>query len=307
MQPITKKTKLTIICGATAVGKSSVAIELAKKFNAEIISSDSIQVYKKFNVGTAKLSKSEMQGIQHYLIDILEPTENYSVNQFVIDSKNAISNIFAKGKNVIVCGGTGFYISSLIQGYNLANTEPNIELREKYEKLAAKHGTEHLHSLLKKVDLKSAERIAANDTKRIIRALEIFELTGKSKSDSVEQVTNSEFDTLQIVVEDDREVLYNRINNRVDDMIKNGLQEEVRSLVKYKDCLSMQAIGYKEFLDYFDRNETLQAAIDKIKQRSRNYAKRQITFFKHNVCNNKHFVNNKDLDKIFKLTHSFLS
>ena len=302
------KTKLFIVCGPTAIGKSRVAVELAKVCNAEIIGADALQIYRGLDIGTGKITPEETCGIAHHMIDIVNPDDTYSVDSYIRDVRKAIASIARLGKNCILVGGTGFYINALTQGFNLAEVAPDLTLRKKYQALADEKGGVHLHKLLTALDPQSAQKISNNDIKRIIRALEIVELTGSTKSERVNVVEESDFDVLQVVLTAERSVLYNRINARVDQMFDNGLEQEVRGLATYRNNQSMQAIGYKELLGYFDGDMSLEMAVDKIKQHSRNYAKRQMTYFRWMKVENKIFMDVEEvnfLENIKKLTLDF--
>jgi tRNA dimethylallyltransferase len=254
-----------------------------------------MQIYRRFDIGTGKITPAQMQGVPHYMIDIAEPDERYSVDRYIGEVRGIITDVSARGKNIIIAGGTGLYLNALTQGYNLADAEPSAEIRKKYQNLAEVKGGEYLYELLKKHDPKSAQKISINDTKRLIRALEIFELTGAAKSERVSVSEESEFEILQIVLTYDRAELYERINRRVDAMIAQGLEREVRALLQYRGSQSMQAIGYKEFIEYFDGTANLPDVIEKIKKHSRNYAKRQMTFFRW-MKGNKVFIDVNDYE-----------
>lgn len=301
------KEKLLIICGPTAVGKTKLGIECARIFNGEIISADCMQIYKHLDIGTAKATCQEQNQATHHLIDIVEPTETYSVGDFKHDATKIIQNLYKQNKLPIVVGGTGFYIESLLFPYSFGNCPQNFAVREKYKKLASEKGNEFVFEILKNVDPISAEKLHPNDVKRVIRALEIFETTGKPKS---EQTVNkiSEYDYKLLLLNCDRPLLYERINKRVDLMMKNGLENEVRELVKSgltQENQSMQGIGYKEFFDYFDSKITYEQLVEKIKQDSRNYAKRQLTWFKH--MQNIEEVNIDNIDNIIDSIKKWLS
>lgn len=277
------KRKLLIICGPTAVGKTKLGIECAKVFGGEIISADCMQVYKKLDIGTAKADKDEQSQAKHHLIDIVEPTKNYSVGDFKQDAIKIIDELYSQNKLPIVVGGTGFYIESLLFPYSFGSCEQNLVVREKYNKLAQEKGNEYVFNLLKQIDPKSCEKLHPNDIKRVIRALEIFETTGKPKSEQNTQKV-SDYDYKIILLNCDRQVLYDRINKRVDIMFNQGLEQEVKNLISSgitKENQCMQGIGYREFFDYFENNITYEQLVEKIKQDSRNYAKRQLTWFRH--------------------------
>jgi len=300
-------TKILIICGPTGIGKSLLAVNLAKGFNAEIVGADSMQIYRKFNIGTGKITQDEMQGVAHHMIDILDPQEEYSVGRYVSDVKKVIEEVSIKGKNIIIVGGTGLYLNALTSGFNLAGVEKDVKLRERLTKMVDAHGNGYAYGLLKSKDAESAVKIAPADTKRIIRALEIFELSGQGKSKRIESVLSDNYEFLQIVLLEERERLYSKINARVDAMLASGLEDEARDLFKYAACQSASAIGYKEMFTYFSGELNLNAAIDKIKQHSRNYAKRQITYFKWMKVVNKHFVDVGDVEKVKALVDNFWS
>ncbi len=283
--------KIIIITGPTASGKTELSIKLAHKLNGEIISCDSMQVYKGLNIGTGKVSEKTRAEIRHYMIDIIPPNEEFSVAQFVKMCEPIIDDIISRNKAPIIVGGTGLYLSGLLFGYNCGNSEKSIEIRLKYEKLLQEHGKDYLFSILRNIDPKSSKSISINDTKRIIRAIEIFELTGQPKSSIIEKKQSSKYRYKMFVLSPERQHLYANIDKRVDKMISDGLTEEVKSLYRYRNCQSMQAIGYKELIDYLDGNTTLEIATDLIKINSRHYAKRQLTYFKHMKADKK-FIEN---------------
>lgn len=276
--------KILIITGPTASGKTNLALRCAKQLDGEIISADSMQVYRHLNIGTAKITKLEMQGIRHHLIDVVNPDQEFSVGQFVTLARDIIEDIFSHNKVPIIVGGTGLYIKSLIYPYTFASTPKNNDVRQKYKDLLKKNGQDYLYNLLKQKDSVASQKVHPNDTKRVIRALEIIELSGKTKSEqNLENITPA-YDYLLVAIDLDRQVLYDRINKRVDNMFNSGLVNEVKKLIESKlvtfDCQSMQAIGYKEFKDYFNGTIGLSQLKDLIKQHSRNYAKRQLTFIR---------------------------
>ena len=280
------KNKVIIICGPTASGKTSLSIELAKAINGEIISCDSMQIYKEMDIGTAKPTVEEMQGIKNYLIDFVSPDERYSVADFKRDSKAAIKEILLKGKVPIIVGGTGLYVDSLI--YEIEY--PNIELDEKYrqelEKRVKKEGLQSLYEEAKKIDPEAVEKISCNDKKRIIRILEIYKQTGKNKTEQerLSRLEEVKYDYKVFALNMDREILYERINQRVDKMINDGLVEEVKYIKQKYDKYptAMQALGYKEVVEYLDNIINYDEMIEKIKQETRRYAKRQLTWFRKN-------------------------
>lgn len=274
--------KLLIICGPTAVGKSALALSLAKQLNTEIISCDSMQVYKGLNIGTAKPDINEQQQVKHHLIDIIPPDKDFSVFEYVENCSRIIEQFNKCNKTPLIVGGTGLYINSLLFSYNFSKSDKNEEIRKKLETDLQTYGNDYLYQKLAEVDKKSAEVLHKNDVKRIIRALEIYYTLGAPKSELVKK-SESKYEYLLIGLNTDREELYKKINLRVDLMIENGLVDEVKNLLNSgcsKSCQSMQAIGYKEIVGYLDGEYSLQTAIEKIKQYSRNYAKRQLTYFK---------------------------
>lgn len=279
------KKPLVILTGPTAVGKTKASIGLAKAIGGEIISADSMQVYKQMDIGSAKIKPSEMEGIPHYLLDILEPDEEFHVVLFQQMAKQAIQKIYEKGKIPIIVGGTGFYIQAVLYDIDFSENEKDTSYREELEKLAQTKGAEYLHDLLRKVDEKSAQDIHANNVKRVIRALEYFHQTGEKISEHNEEQRKkvSPYNFSYFVLNDEREHLYERINLRVDQMINEGLVREVQSLKEKgytRDMVSMQGLGYKEMLDYLDNKCSLEEAVEIIKRDTRHFAKRQITWFK---------------------------
>lgn len=272
--------KVLIIGGPTGIGKSNLAVRLALRYqDSIIIGADSMQIYKKMNIGTGKITEGEKQGILHTMIDIVEPYEDFSVNLYLKQAKRIIDSAHKKNRLPIVVGGTGLYINALIHEPNFAGTPPDISIRNKYHALCAERGSGHLHDLLASIDPESAARIGINDSKRIIRALEIYEQSGRKKSDSVSSI-KSNYDIKFYIPEIDRIKLYENINLRVDRMFEQGLIDEVIGLKEYWECKSMQAIGYKEIIDQFKKGNNPAHAIESIKQNSRRYAKRQIAFCK---------------------------
>lgn len=280
-----KKKPLIIITGPTAVGKTSLSIPLAKQIGGEIISADSMQVYKEMNIGTAKIKTEEMEGVPHHLIDVLYPDEEFHVVRFQQMAKKAMEQIYQNGHIPIVVGGTGFYIQALLYDIDFSKEEQATEFRLQMEQYAKKYGNEALHKKLELVDPVSAQKIHANNVKRVIRALEYYEQQKSpiSEHNEIQAQKESPYDFLYFVLEHDREVLYDRINRRVDQMMEEGLLLEVESLVKKgytKELVSMQGIGYKEFFPYFEGECSLDDVIYKIKLDTRHFAKRQLTWFK---------------------------
>ncbi len=274
--------KVLVICGATASGKTSLAVECAKKLNTEVISADSQLIYKGLNIGTAKPTAEEMCGVKHHMIDTVEPSESFNVGNYREKALPIMKNLFASGKIPVICGGTGFYINSLLFDLSYGNTEGNGEIRKKYSDFLETHGKEALFEKLREIDAETAEKLHVNDIKRIIRALEIYELSGKKKSEQNDTLI-SEYDYLAVAIDWKREELYERINMRVDKMFEDGLVEEVQGLLSRgidEKFQCMQAIGYKEVVFGLKNADLHSTMRDIIKQNTRHYAKRQIVFFK---------------------------
>lgn len=279
------KKSLIIIVGPTAVGKTDIAIEIAKKINGEIISADSMQIYKYMDIGTAKPSKEEMQGIPHYLIDEVEPDQEFNVAVFQKRSFQYIDTILSKKKFPMVVGGTGLYISSLVYPLDFTESVSNWEYREKLDNIANKKGNIYLHNLLKEIDPESAKNIHPNNRKKVIRALEVYQETGKTMSNYKKEDKNKDlpFSFIMIGLTMERQLLYERINKRVDVMIEKGLIEEVKWLLDKgydKSLISMQGLGYKELIGYLEGQYTLEEAIYILKRDTRRFAKRQLTWFR---------------------------
>ncbi len=266
-------------------GKTALSIELAKKINGEIISCDSMQVYREMDIGTAKVTKEEAQGVKHYLIDCVSPNERYTVSDFKKDSEEAIKEILSKGKMPIVVGGTGLYVNSLIYGIEYQEMEFDLAYRNELMDIAStEEGLNSLYKKAQEIDPEAMKIISKNDKKRIVRVLEIYKATGKNKTEQekLSRQKEVEYDYKVFVVNMDREKLYNRINKRVDLMIENGLIEEVKRIYnKYNEFpTAMQGLGYKEVVEYLQHEISKEEMIEKIKQESRHYAKRQITWFR---------------------------
>ncbi|WP_226641302.1 tRNA (adenosine(37)-N6)-dimethylallyltransferase MiaA [Mesobacillus subterraneus] len=281
-----QKQKLIVLIGPTAVGKTKLSIELAKKFDGEIISGDSMQIYKGMDIGTAKITVQEMEGIAHHLIDIKEPDESFSTAEFQELVREKINEISSRGKMPMIVGGTGLYIQSVIFDYHFTDAPSDPAFRHSLEQVAEAEGQEFLHEKLQEADPESASRIHPNNVRRVIRALEIIHCTGKTASELQEnQSPELLYDTALIGLTMDREMLYNRINYRVDLMMEQGLLDEVKYFYEkgLRDCQSIQAIGYKELYDYFDGKVPLEKAIENLKQNSRRYAKRQLTWFRNKM------------------------
>lgn len=278
---------LLILAGPTAVGKTDISIKLAQKLNGEIISADSMQIYKYMDIGSAKITKEEMKGIKHHLIDVVEPHEEFNVASFKSLAGNAIKDIWSRGKFPIIAGGTGLYINSLIYNYDFTDADRDDNYREYLTNLAEDKGREYVHNLLKDIDEESYNKLYPNDLKRVVRALEVYKITGKSISEYTKENEKKLYDIPYnvdyFVLNMNRTVLYERINKRVDLMMDEGLIEEVQKLDSMgytPDMQSMKGIGYKEILFYLKGNITLDEAIYLIKKGSRNYAKRQLTWFR---------------------------
>lgn len=278
------KKPLIILTGPTAVGKTALSIQLAKAVNGEMISADSMQVYRLMDIGTAKIKKEEMEGIKHYLIDVLEPTEDFNVVTFKNLAKKALDEIYAKNKIPIIVGGTGFYIQALLYDISFEETEVSAyraELTAYYEE----HGAHALHERLKDIDPVSYDNIHENNVKRVIRAMEFYYETGYpiSKHNEEQRENESPYNFEYFVLNDDREKLYNRIEKRIDQMLAEGLVEEVKMLLDYgctKDMVSMQGLGYKEIVPYLEGECSLEDAIYVLKRDTRHFAKRQLTWFR---------------------------
>ena len=306
-----EKRKLVILTGPTAVGKTKLSIELAKKIGGEIISADSVQVYKHMNIGSAKIMPEEMENVPHYLIDEFEPNEEFNVVVFQQKAKQYMEEIYQKGKIPILVGGTGFYIQAVLYDIQFSIDDDNHQIRETLEQLGKEKGPLYLHEELKKVDPAAAEAIHANNMKRVIRALEYYQLTGQKISEHNEEQRSNEspYDFSYFVLNDHRNLLYERIDQRVDEMVIHGLIEEVKALKDMgydRNFVSMQALGYKEIFCYLEGEITLEEAVYIIKRDTRHFAKRQITWFKREkevIWVNKpdfNYDNNKILDYMYQ-------
>lgn len=295
--------RIIAVVGPTASGKSGLAVELAKILDGEIISCDSMQVYRGMDIGTAKVTKAEMQGITHHLIDVCEPTEDFSCAQYCELAKKAIEDIQGRGKRVIFCGGTGLYLDSVI-GLSCFS-EAGID--EAFRAEMSKKSPDVLHQMLFEIDPESAAAIHKNNVKRVIRALEIYHLTGKTKSECDRrsmELSQPPYESIRIGLNlRDRQTLYGKINERVDIMMRAGLIDEVKRLdcPAFRSSTASDGIGYKEILNYFDGWGTLYEAIEQIKKNSRNYAKRQLTWFKRNQAVNWIFTDDFEGENKFKL------
>lgn len=279
------KKPLIILTGPTAVGKTELSIELAKKVNGSIISADSMQVYRHMDIGSAKITKEEMQEIPHYLIDTFEPDEEFHVVKFQEYAKRYMEEIYSQNRIPIIAGGTGFYIQALLYDIDFTEEQEDTSYRRELEQYAKEHGARALHERLQKVDEKAAEEIHENNIKRVIRALEFHHLSGKkiSEHNEAERQKESPYQFAYFVLNDDREHLYERINQRVDVMMEQGLLAEVQKLKEmgyHKKMVSMQGLGYKEILEYLEGECTLEEAVYRIKRDTRHFAKRQLTWFR---------------------------
>ncbi|MGM0213304.1 tRNA (adenosine(37)-N6)-dimethylallyltransferase MiaA [Enterococcus sp. AZ109] len=276
--------KVVAIVGPTAVGKTSLSIQLAKRFNGEIISGDSMQVYRTLDIGTAKVTVEEMAGIAHYLIDVRDVTESYSAADFQETARQVIDEIDERGKLPIIVGGTGLYIQSLLWDYKLGseNEKEDLGLREKYAAFAEEYGKKALWKELACIDPLAAEKIHFNNLKKVIRALEVYQLTGRSIL-TPKETPKLLYDPYIVGLDTDRELLYQRINKRVDLMMEQGVLSEAKQMLAFRDQQSAQGIGYKEFFPYFEGKISLDQAIEEVKQKSRRYAKRQLTWFRNRM------------------------
>ncbi len=279
------KKPLVILTGPTAVGKTKLSIALAKAIGGEIISADSMQVYRHMDIGSAKIRQEEMEGIPHHLIDILDPEEEFNVVRFQALAKESLAQIYGRNRIPIVAGGTGFYIQALLYDIDFAKNADHLKLRRELEALAEEKGAEALHGMLKEVDPKAAEQIHANNKKRVIRALEYYKLTGEriSEHNEAQQQKQSPYNGVYFVLNDERERLYERIDARVDAMLAEGLLEEVKALKDMglsREMVSMQGLGYKELLSYLDGEISFLEAVRILKRDTRHFAKRQLTWFR---------------------------
>lgn len=281
---------LVIIAGPTASGKTALSVELAKKLDGEIVSADSMQIYKFMNIGTAKPYEEERQGIPHHLMDIVDPRENFSLADYSEMAHKVIGDIYRRGKLPIMVGGTGLYIDTVAENITLGEVQGNADVRRELEEFAVNNGNEALHLMLKDCDLESFERLHVNDTKRIVRALEVYRVTGKTIGEHNRESRRAPaiYNPIRFMMGWDREVLYDRINRRVDIMLEQGLINEVKACLEMgleSKNTAMQAIGYKELVEYIRGEISLEEAVEKIKMESRRYAKRQISWFKRGNYN----------------------
>ena len=280
------KDKILVLAGPTAVGKTELSIRLAKALNGEIVSTDSMQIYKGMDIGSAKITEEEMQGVKHHMLDVVEPDKAFSVADYKEMAEKAIKDILSRGKLPILTGGTGLYINALTCNMNFTESEKDDEYRNQLNKLMDEEGPEYVHNMLKEIDPISYEAIHPNNRKRVIRALEVYKLTGKpfSSYNAGDDLYKSKYDVYYYVLNMDRAKLYERINKRVDLMLENGLVNEAKDVLSSKlSFTSIKAIGYKELLPYFNGEKTLDECVEKLKMETRRYAKRQITWFKRDL------------------------
>ncbi|MGM7701260.1 tRNA (adenosine(37)-N6)-dimethylallyltransferase MiaA [Pseudalkalibacillus sp. Hm43] len=279
------KSPLVVIVGPTAVGKTKTSVEIAKAFSGEVINSDSMQVYKDLDIGTAKIKEEEKEGILHHLFDIKSPFEDYSAAEYQVDAKRVIHQIHEKGRLPVMVGGTGLYIRSVTHDYQFSDATADSAYREELERFGEEKGAEALHDLLKEKNEERAAQIHPNNVRRVIRALEIIHTNGSLDQEHSHEHQVSSYELITIGLTMDREELYDRINHRVDLMMEEGLLEEVQALYEagVRNTQAVQAIGYKELYDYFEGNCTLDEAIVTLKRNSRRYAKRQLTWFRHQM------------------------
>ncbi|MDE5562125.1 MAG: tRNA (adenosine(37)-N6)-dimethylallyltransferase MiaA [Clostridiales bacterium] len=293
--------KALALVGCTAVGKSAMALKLAKRFNGEIIGADSMQIYRGFDIGTGKLTEAECDGVVHKMIDITDGDADFSVGEYVKIAKAEIERTYNSGKLPIIVGGTGLYVYSLLSGCNFADAPKDDNIRNALKLVAHFFGPNVLHCMLTGIDEQSASKISANDCKRVVRALEIFCLRGQTKSDTITQ--EKPYDDLTVVLTLPREMLYDKINKRVHSMFDDGLIEEVKSLLQYKNHTSMQALGYKQIAA--DINAPREVLEQITAQKTRNYAKRQMTYF-NGMKLNKVFIDARDYDRVQQVVENFL-
>ena len=296
--------KIIAVAGPTASGKTALAIEIAKRFDGEVVSCDSMQIYKFMDIGTAKPDKSELEAVPHHMIDIVHPSEKCSVADFVEKARACIDDILKRGKLPILAGGTGLYMDSVLENIVFEDFGSDPGFREELQKLADTQGAESVHQMLVAKDPEAAEKIHPNNVRRVIRALEVCHLTGKTFTQvNAESRREPAYDALILGIDANREVLYDRINMRVDKMMECGLVDEVKNIKDMgigRDTTAMQAIGYKEILEYLEGNSTLGEAVEKIKMESRRYAKRQLTWFRRN--SKIHWVSAGDADYMTVVT-----
>lgn len=300
-----KKDKILIIGGATAVGKSEFAVSCAEKFNGEVVGADSMQIYKYMDIGTGKITEQEKRGILHHMIDIIPPDEAYSAGLYLKQATAVIDDIICRGKLPVITGGTGLYINAILNGLNFSDACKSETVRKKWMAAAEKYGNEYIYEYLKKIDAESAKKISPNDLKRLVRALEIYEVTGKPKSEAA-AASECKYEYLFLIIDDERDALYSRINERVDRMFRQGFFNEAESLMRYKNCQSMQAIGYKQIYEFLDgKFQNIEETKEEIKKLTRNYAKRQLTFFR-GIKSEKQWINARKTCDAYGLIENFL-
>ncbi|KAB8138813.1 tRNA (adenosine(37)-N6)-dimethylallyltransferase MiaA [Gracilibacillus oryzae] len=277
--------KIMVIVGPTAVGKTALSIEAAKQFNGEVISGDSMQVYRGLDIGTAKVTKEEMQGIPHHLIDILEPGESFSVADFQKQVRECITDIHSRGKCVIIAGGTGLYIQSVLYDYQFSEKARSTDFQKRIEAEIIENGIDSVYNRLKRVDPEQADKIHPNNERRLIRALEVYDRTGITMTEQQKQQDESLYDHYIVGLEMERSILYHRINERVDNMMKQGLTAEVQHMIEQglENSQAMRGIGYKELIPYVKGEMPLEAALESLKRNSRRFAKRQYTWFRNKM------------------------
>ncbi|MCH5298325.1 MAG: tRNA (adenosine(37)-N6)-dimethylallyltransferase MiaA [Ruminococcus sp.] len=292
------KTKILAVVGPTASGKTGLSIALAKMYNGEVISADSMQIYKGMQIATAKPTEEEMQGVKHHMIDFLEPDKSYSVGQYVLDARGAVDSVVSRGKLPILCGGTGLYVDSLLNGIDFTDNSSDENIREELTKLAQEKGIEYLLGILGEFDPKSADRLGKEiNLKRIVRAIEFYRVTGKTITEQNEESRRkgSDYDSLIIgLTATDRQYIYDRINRRVDIMLEMGLVDEAQNILESNlSATSSKAIGYKQLAPYLSGDKSLDECIETLKTETRRYAKRQLTWFRRNE--NIHWINIDEL------------
>ena len=299
--------KIVVIAGPTASGKSRIGVDLARKFNGEIISCDSMQVYKYMDIGTAKITREEMQGIPHHMISVADPLKDYSVGEYAKAAEIAIKDVISIGKVPFIVGGSGLYIDSILYPLTFGSNKNN-SIRLELQRELEENGAEYMHAKLAAIDPEDAEKIHPNNTKRVLRALEIYQVTGNCKSEMKEVVKPMKYDCLMIALDIDREELYCNINNRVDKMMQDGLLDEISKLntmgIDFSKQ-SMQAIGYKEFENYFNGTISIDDTVEIIKKNTRNYAKRQITWLKRYKFAK--WLSSKEVEEIVNSVSMFLN
>ncbi|SER08603.1 tRNA dimethylallyltransferase [Gracilibacillus ureilyticus] len=294
--------KIIVIVGPTAVGKTALSIEAAKKFDGEVISGDSMQVYRHLNIGTAKVTKEEMKGIPHHLIDILHPGDNFSVADFQHRVRECIDDIYSRNKTVIIAGGTGLYIQSVLYDYNFSDQARSMDYQEEIEKEIKEKGIESAYNRLKTVDPDQAAKIHPNNERRLIRALEVYDRTGFTMTEQQQRQHESRYDPYIVGLEMERTILYNRINRRVEAMLEQGLLEEVRRMVDQglEYSQAMRGIGYKELLPYIKGEISLDQAVELLKRNSRRFAKRQYTWFRNKMSVHWYGILPETKDQVFE-------